>query len=57
VVSVRFLRRDVRYVGGPSLSQHGGPGSCGAGRVFLLLPVTVVFALFPGLISIVSLAQ
>ena len=25
--------------------------------VFLVLPVTVLFALFPGLISIVSLAQ
>jgi tight adherence protein C len=25
--------------------------------VFLILPVTVLFALFPGLISIVSLAQ
>ncbi|TQN44389.1 hypothetical protein FHU33_3891 [Blastococcus colisei] len=36
---------------------HGGSLAIAVPVVFLVLPVTVLFALFPGLISIVSLAR
>jgi hypothetical protein len=37
--------------------QDSASLTIGVPVVFLVLPVTVLFALFPGLISIVSLAQ
>ena len=50
---------DVREAGKRRLLEAGGRKEIAmmVPVVFLVLPVTVLFALYPGLISIVSLAQ
>ena len=50
---------DVREAGRRALLEAGGRKEIAmmVPVVFLVLPVTVLFALFPGLISIVTLAQ
>ena len=49
---------DVRETGKRALLEAGGKKEIAmmVPVVFLVLPITVVFALFPGLISITSLA-
>ncbi|WP_261326262.1 type II secretion system F family protein [Modestobacter marinus] len=56
---LRAQAADVREAGKRRLLEAGGRKEIAmmVPVVFLVLPVTVVFALFPGLISIVSLAQ
>jgi tight adherence protein C len=56
---LRAQAADVREAGKRRLLEAGGRKEIAmmAPVVFLVLPVTVLFALFPGLISIVSLAQ
>jgi tight adherence protein C len=56
---LRAQAADVREAGKRRLLEAGGRKEIGmmVPVVFLVLPVTVLFALFPGLISIVSLAQ
>jgi tight adherence protein C len=56
---LRSQAADVREAGKRRLLEAGGRKEIAmmVPVVFLILPVTVVFALFPGLISIVSLAQ
>jgi tight adherence protein C len=56
---LRAQAADVREAGKRRLLEAGGRKEVAmmAPVVFLVLPVTVLFALFPGLISIVSLAQ
>ena len=56
---LRAQAADVREAGKRRLLEAGGRKEIGMmiPVVFLVLPVTVLFALFPGLISIVSLAQ
>ena len=56
---LRALAADVREAGKRRLLEAGGRKEIAmmVPVVFLVLPVTVLFALFPGLISIVSLAQ
>ncbi len=50
---------DVREVGKRALLEAGGRKeiSMMAPVVFLILPVTVLFALFPGLLTLTSLAR
>jgi tight adherence protein C len=56
---LRAQAADVREAGKRRLLEAGGRKEIAmmVPVVFLVLPVTVLFALFPGLISIVSLAQ
>jgi tight adherence protein C len=56
---LRAQAADVREAGKRRLLEAGGRKEIAMMMpvVFLVLPVTVLFALFPGLISIVSLAQ
>jgi tight adherence protein C len=56
---LRAQAADVREAGKRRLLEAGGRKEIGmmVPVVFLVLPVTVLFALFPGLISIVSLAR
>lgn len=56
---LRAQAGDVREAGKRALLESGGRREIAmmVPVVFLVLPVTVVFALFPGLISIVRLAQ
>ncbi|NYJ06599.1 type II secretion system F family protein [Petropleomorpha daqingensis] len=56
---LRAQAADVREAGKRRLLEAGGRKEIAMmiPVVFLILPVTVLFALFPGLISIVSLAQ
>jgi tight adherence protein C len=56
---LRAQAADVREAGKRRLLEAGGRKEIGmmVPVVFLVLPVTVLFALFPGLISIVSLSQ
>jgi tight adherence protein C len=56
---LRAQAADVREAGKRQLLEAGGRKEIAmmVPVVFLVLPVTVMFALFPGLISIVSLAQ
>ena len=56
---LRAQAADVREAGKRRLLESGGRKEIAmmVPVVFLVLPVTVLFALFPGLISIVSLAQ
>ena len=56
---LRAQAGDVRAAGKRALLESGGRREIAmmVPVVFLVLPVTVVFALFPGLISIVRLAQ
>jgi tight adherence protein C len=56
---LRAQAADVREAGKRRLLEAGGRKEIAmmVPVVFLILPVTVLFALFPGLISIVSLAQ
>ena len=56
---LRAQAADVREAGKRRLLEAGGRKEIQmmVPVVFLVLPVTVLFALFPGLISIVSLAQ
>lgn len=56
---LRAQALDVREAGKRALLESGGKREIGmmAPVVFLVLPVTVVFALFPGLLSITALAQ
>jgi tight adherence protein C len=56
---LRAQAADVREAGRRRLLEAGGRKEVAmmVPVVFLVLPVTVLFALFPGLISIVSLAQ
>ena len=56
---LRAQAADVREAGKRRLLEAGGRNEIAmmVPVVFLVLPVTVLFALFPGLISIVSLAQ
>jgi tight adherence protein C len=56
---LRAQAADVREAGKRQLLEAGGRKEIAmmVPVVFLVLPVTVLFALFPGLISIVSLAQ
>ena len=56
---LRAQAADVREAGKRRLLEEGGRKEIAmmVPVVFLVLPVTVLFALFPGLISIVSLAQ
>jgi tight adherence protein C len=56
---LRAQAADVREAGKRRLLEAGGRREIAmmVPVVFLVLPVTVLFALFPGLISIVSLAQ
>lgn len=56
---LRAQAGDVRAAGKRALLESGGRKEVAmmAPVVFLILPVTVLFALFPGLISIVRLAQ
>src|SRR5918998_1951988 len=56
---LRAQAADVREAGKRRLLEAGGRKEIGMmiPVVFLVLPVTVLFALFPGLISIVSLTQ
>jgi tight adherence protein C len=56
---LRAQAADVREGGKRRLLEAGGRKEIQmmVPVVFLVLPVTIVFALFPGLISIVSLAQ
>jgi tight adherence protein C len=56
---LRAQAADVREAGKRRLLEAGGRKEIAmmAPVVFLILPVTVLFALFPGLISIVSLAR
>ena len=56
---LRAQAADVREAGKRRLLEAGGRKEIAmmVPVVFLVLPVTVLFALFPGLISIVSLSQ
>jgi tight adherence protein C len=56
---LRAQAADVREAGKRRLLEAGGRKEIGmmVPVVFLVLPVTVLFALFPGLISIISLSQ
>ena len=56
---LRAQAADVREAGKRELLDSGGRKEIAmmVPVVFLVLPVTVLFALFPGLISIVSLAS
>ena len=56
---LRAQAADVREAGKRRLLEAGGRKEIAMmiPVVFLVLPVTVLFALFPGLISIISLAQ
>jgi tight adherence protein C len=56
---LRAQAADVREAGKRALLEAGGKKEIGmmVPVVFLILPVTVLFALYPGFISIVALAR
>ena len=56
---LRAQAADVREVGKRALLEAGGRKeiSMMAPVVFLILPVTVLFAVYPGLMTLVSLSQ